>query len=75
MTVIRSEEQRPKLERMARHWPRNIQEYWRVEEERRMNLPAKLLAETIRLRSKSVESRTNFGKRKSYVAPPHGVDH
>jgi len=75
MTVIRSEEQRPKLERMARHWPRNIQEYWRVEEERRMNLPAKLLAETIRLRSKSVESRTNFGKRKSYVVPPHGVDH
>ena len=35
MSVIRSEEQRPKLERMARHWPRSIQEYWRVEEERR----------------------------------------
>jgi hypothetical protein len=75
MAVIRSEEQRPKLERMASHWPRSIQEYWRHEEERRMNLPAKLLAETIRLRSKSVESRTKFGKRKSYVVPPHGVDH
>ncbi len=75
MTVIRSEEQRPKLERMARHWPRNIQEYWRVEEERRENLPAKLLAETIRIRSRGEYSRTQFGKRKSYVAPPHGVDH
>jgi len=75
MSVIRSEEQRPKLERMARHWPRSIQEYWSAEEERQKNLPSKLLAETIRIRSRGEHSMTKFGKRKSYVVPPHGVNY
>ena len=75
MSVIRFEEQRPKLERMASHWPRNIQEYWRLEEERRMSLPAKLISETIRLSSGPLNASTKFGKRKSYVVPPLGIDH
>ena len=70
MSVIRSEEQRPKLERMAKHWPRSIQEYWFHEEERRMNLSAKLLAETIRVGSARRVPACQFAKRKSYGPKP-----
>ena len=70
MSVIRFEEQRPKLERMAQYWPRSIQEYWRLEDERRTNLPAKLLAETTRLGTVGRYAPTHFGKRKSYGSSP-----
>ena len=70
MSVIKPEDQRPKLERMASHWPRNLQEHWHVDERRRFNLPATLLSESIRLGSGSRVSTRSFGKRKSYLVPP-----
>ena len=71
MAVFRFDEQQPKLERMARYWPRTIQEYWRLEQHRQSNLSAKLLAETIRVGSRSKLPDRHFPKRKSYTAPPH----
>ena len=75
MSVIKLGEQRPKLERMARHWPRNIQEYWRQEEERHLGLPGKLLAETLRIDARSRSQHYAFAKRKSYQVPPNGMSH
>ena len=66
MTVIRSEEQRTHFDRMASYWPRTIQEYWRHEEERQLNLPGKLMAEGIRLETRSDAPRSSFAKRKCY---------
>lgn len=66
MTLIRGEEQRTHFDRMASYWPRTIQEYWRHEEERYLNLPAKLMAEGIRLGTRSEGPRPSFAKRKCY---------
>lgn len=66
MAVIKTEDERSSFNRMAPHWPRTIQEYWRQEEDRQINLPGKLLAEGIRIQSRQERPRPSFGKRKCY---------
>ena len=66
MKLMITEEQRPHSERMAKHWPRSIQEYWRQEQERQTNLPSKLLSEWIKVDSRQSMAQQHFAKRKCY---------
>jgi len=69
MSVIKFDDERPHFERMASHWPRTIQDYWRQEEERQTNLPGKLLAEGMRLQAPRQQPAPRFAKRKTYQSP------
>ena len=66
MKLMITEEQRPHSERMAKHWPRSIQEYWLQEQERQTNLPSKLLSEWIKVDSRQSVAQQHFAKRKCY---------
>ena len=69
MKVMMTGEQRTHSERMAKHWPRSIQEYWRQEQERQINLPGKLLSEWIKVDSRQTMAQQHFAKRKCYRTP------
>ena len=69
MKVMLTEEQRSHSERMAKHWPRTIQEYWRQEQERQTTLPSKLLSEWIKVDSRQSMTQKQFSKRKCYRTP------
>ena len=72
MSVINiSGEKIPKLDRVSEYWPGTIQQYWRDQENRQKSLQAKLLSETIRLRSASRPPKQLFAKRQSFVSPSH----
>ena len=71
MQVMTTDEQRPHSERMAQFWPRSIQEYWRQEQNRQINLPGKLLSESIKVDSRHSFAQhplapQRFAKRKCY---------
>lgn len=66
MKLMITEEQRPHSERMAKHWPRSIQEYWLQEQGRQTNLPSKLLSEWIKVDSRQSMAQQHFAKRKCY---------
>ena len=66
MKLMITEEQRPHSERMAKHWPRSIQEYWLQEQERQTNLPSKLLSEWIKVDSRQSMAQQHFAKRECY---------
>ena len=66
MKLMITEEQRPHSERMAKHWPRSIQEYWLQEQERQTNLPSKLLSEWIKVDSRQTMAQQQFAKGKCY---------
>ena len=66
MKLMITEEQRPHSERMAKHWPRSIQEYWLQEQERADQSAKQIVIGVDQVDSRQSMAQQHFAKRKCY---------